>query len=74
MEKKTVTSIKDELSKALYRFSYGGLSTEECESIAVKYVSQLDFSKPGLAHKGVNWCAKEIIASILKKTNQKFEY
>ena len=70
MNNKTTSLIHKDLTKALYRFSYGGLSSAECERIAAEDAPNLDFSTPGLSHKGVNWCAKQIIAHLIKAQNQ----
>lgn len=59
-------SIQDELAKALYRFSYGGLTVEQAEKRAEEVMKNFDPQNEVLAHKGINWYAKQILKSMYK--------
>lgn len=54
-------SIENDLSKALVKFSYGKLNVIQANKLAKSVVPKMDFSNSALAHKGVNWYAKEIL-------------
>lgn len=54
-------SIQDELAKALYKFSYGGLTVEQAEKRAEEVMKNFDPQNEVLAHKGINWYAKQIL-------------
>lgn len=54
-------SIQEELAKALYMFSDGKLTVEQTEERAEIVMKNLDLQNEGLAHKGVNWIAKQIL-------------
>lgn len=58
---KDITSLEKDLSSALIRFSEGRLNDSQSKSLASKAISKIDFSNSALAHKGLNWYAKEII-------------
>lgn len=53
--------LQKDLSLAIFRFSYGKLSDNQSKGLAKKVIKNIDFSNSALAHKGVNWFAKEII-------------
>ena len=57
---KTLT-IQNELAKALYKFSFGRLSVEQAEKKAAQVMENFNPNDEGLAHKGINWCAKQIL-------------
>jgi len=54
-------TIQDELAIALYKFSFGGLGVEQAELKAEEIVKNCDFNDEALSHKGINWCAKQIL-------------
>jgi len=55
-------SLEKELSLALARFSLGKLNIKQSEDLARVAIKNVDFSSnSALAHKGINWYAKEII-------------
>lgn len=54
-------SIENELSKALYKFSYGKLTVKQAEMHAAEVMKNFDKTNEGLAHKGINWYAKQIV-------------
>ena len=54
-------SIQDELAKALYKFSYGRLTVNQAEKRAKEVMKNFDETNEGLAHKGINWYAKQIV-------------
>ncbi|GGD07655.1 hypothetical protein [Pontibacillus salipaludis] len=57
--------LKDELSEALVRFSEGKLSNEYAREIANITLQNVDFNNSALAHKGVNWFAKDLLRKIV---------
>lgn len=59
-------SIQEELAKALYRFSYGRLTVVQAEKRAEEVMKNFDTQNEGLAHKGINWYAKQILKSMYK--------
>lgn len=59
-------SIQDELAKALYKFSYGRLTVEQAEKRAEEVMKNFDPQNEALAHKGINWYAKQILKSMDK--------
>lgn len=59
-------SIQDELAKALYKFSYGRLTVEQAEKRAEEVMKNFDPQNEVLAHKGINWYAKQILKSMDK--------
>lgn len=54
-------TIESELAKALVRFSCGKISTEEAKAKAKEVASNFDLSNEMLAHKGINWYAKQLL-------------
>ena len=59
-------SIQEELAKALYKFSYGRLTVEQAEKRAEEVMKNFDPQNEALAHKGINWYAKQILKSMDK--------
>ena len=64
MKQKNYT-IEGELTKALLRLSFGALTVEEAKEKAVVAAKNWDSSNEALAHKGLNWYAKQIIANMI---------
>ena len=59
-------SIQGELAKALYKFSYGRLTVEQAEKRAEEVMKNFDSQNEALAHKGINWYAKQILKNMDK--------
>ena len=57
---KTAT-LENELSKALFRLSFGKLTSAEAKDKASHLVKNIDLNNDMVAHKGVNWYAKEVL-------------
>ncbi|GEL76582.1 hypothetical protein [Tenuibacillus multivorans] len=64
LTKEQTNAIARELSIALVKFSKDNLSTEEAERIAEIVLEDIDLDNPTLAHKGINWLAKDILRQI----------
>lgn len=56
-----LNSIEKDLSLALVNFSNGKISVPESVNLAREAMKNIDFSNSALAHKGINWFAKEIL-------------
>jgi cysteine sulfinate desulfinase/cysteine desulfurase-like protein len=54
-------SMESELAKALVRFSFGRITSEEARKKAKEVVPNFDSNNEVLAHKGINWFAKELL-------------
>ncbi|PEZ29499.1 hypothetical protein [Bacillus cereus] len=59
-----INSLSKQLSNALVNFSEGKLRDSDAEKIAYVTIQNIDFSNSALAHKGINWFAKEILKKI----------
>lgn len=57
-------TIEGELTKALLQFSFGKLTVEEAKKKAAIAAKNWDSSNEALAHKGLNWYAKQLIAKM----------
>lgn len=57
-------TIEGELTKALLQFSCGKLTVEEAKNKAAIATKNWDSSNEALAHKGLNWYAKQLIAKM----------
>lgn len=55
-------TIETELANALFRLSYGKLTVKEAERKAHEVASNYDLNNEILAHKGINWYAKKLLA------------
>ena len=53
--------VEKELEEALAIFSETRLGSNEIKRLAMKYALQFDTNDEILAHKGINWYAKEIL-------------
>ena len=61
------TSLEKKLSKAIYKYSFGKLTVEEADSKAAETIGNFiesSANSPSLAHKGVDWYAREIAKSV----------
>ncbi len=56
-----VYTVESELANALFRLSLGKLTYEQAEEKAKKTAHKFDMSNEVLAHKGINWYAKELL-------------
>lgn len=65
MEQKKYT-IEGELAKALLRLSFGALTVEEAREKATVAAKNWDPTNEALAHKGLNWYAKQILAKMIQ--------
>lgn len=61
IDKGLLMSLEVELSLALTKFSNGKLDINKATEIAKGTMKNIDFSNSAIAHKGINWFAKEII-------------
>ena len=59
-------TMEGELTKALLRFSFGKLTVEEAKEKAAIAVKNWDPTNEALAHKGLNWYAKQLIAKMIQ--------
>ncbi len=64
MKQKKKYTIESELTKALMQFSFGKLTIAEVKKKAAVAATNWDSSNEALAHKGLNWYAKQIIAKM----------
>ena len=60
---KNVT-IQNELAMALFKFSFGRLSVEQAEAKAEEVMKNFNPNDEALSHKGINWCAKQILSKM----------
>jgi len=56
-----VYTVESELANALFRLSFGKLTYEQAEEKAKKTAPKFDINNKALAHKGINWYAKELL-------------
>lgn len=59
-----VYTVESELANALFRLSFGKLTYEQAEAKAKQVAPKLDLNSEILAHKGINWYAKEVLKKI----------
>lgn len=64
MKQKKKYTIESELTKALMQFSFEKLTIAEVKKKAAVAATNWDSSNEALAHKGLNWYAKQIIAKM----------
>lgn len=57
-------TMEGELTNALLRFSFGRLSVDEAKEKAKIAAGNWDSTNEILAHKGLNWYAKQIISKL----------
>lgn len=57
-------TMEGELTNALLRFSFGRLSVDEAKEKAKIAARNWDSTNEILAHKGLNWYAKQIISKL----------
>lgn len=56
-----VYTVESELANALFRLSFGKLTYSQAEEKAKKTAPKFDMDNEALAHKGINWYAKELL-------------
>lgn len=56
-----VYTVESELALALFRLFFGRLTYEQAEEKARIAAPKLDLNNEALAHKGINWYAKELL-------------
>lgn len=64
VNKEDVLSLQRDLAVSLVKLSGGKLSSNQAEFISEKIMPTLDFKNPAIAHKGINYYAKEILSKI----------
>lgn len=57
-------TIEGELTNALLRFSFGRLTVDEAKEKAKIAAANWDSTNEVLAHKGLNWYAKQIVSKL----------
>ncbi len=58
------SSLRSDLSDAIFNFSFGKLNKLQADNLATNAVEGIDLKNSALAHKGVNWFAKKIISMV----------
>ncbi|MCM3633981.1 MULTISPECIES: hypothetical protein [Paenibacillus] len=64
LTKENQTLLVKELSNALIKFSQEKLSPVLANKVATLAVENVDFTNSALAHKGINWYAKDLLKRI----------
>lgn len=59
-----VYSVESELALALFRLSFGRLTYAQAEEKAKMVAPKFDMDNEMLAHKGINWYAKQLLKFI----------
>lgn len=62
--KNDLSSLINELSGALIRFTQERISEDQAQKIADIAINSIDFNNSALTHKGINWYAREIIDTL----------
>lgn len=57
-------TVETELASALVRFSDGKMTVEEAEKKAKEVAPNYNLNDAMLAHKGINWYAKQLLAAM----------
>ena len=64
LTKENQTLLAEELTNALIKFSQEKLSPVLANKVATLAVENVDFTNSALAHKGINWYAKDLLKRI----------
>lgn len=56
-----IYTVESELANALFRLSFGRLTYAQAAEKASKVAPKFDVNDEVLAHKGINWYAKELL-------------
>lgn len=59
---KKIYTVETELTDALFRLSFGRLTYAQAEKKAKEVAPNFDMNDEMLAHKGINWYAKQLLA------------
>ena len=59
-----LSSLINELSGLLIRFTQERISEDQAQKIADIAINSIDFNNSALTHKGINWYAREIIDTL----------
>lgn len=62
---KDLSAFEKNLSNALVKFSQGKINNNRSKDLAKIAIKNIDLTNSALAHKGINWFAKEIIDSVI---------
>ncbi len=57
-------TIEKKLADALFRLSFGKLTASQAQRKASELAHNIDLTNDMIAHKGINWYAKEILKKI----------
>lgn len=55
------STIENELANVLFRLSFGNLTFKQAQSKSKEVANNFDIDDYMLAHKGINWYAKEVL-------------
>ena len=55
------STIENELANVLFQLSFGKLTFKQAQSKSKEMARNFDIDDDMLAHKGINWYAKEVI-------------
>lgn len=64
-----MTTLENELTTALFRLSFGKLSIKEARNKATHLAKNINLNDDIVAHKGVNWYAKEVLKKCRNEIN-----
>lgn len=64
LTKEDQTLLVKELTSALIKYSQDKLPRVTANKVAMLAVKNIDFNNSTLAHKGINWYAKDLLKSI----------
>lgn len=64
VSKEDILSLQRDLAVSLVDLSKGELTSAQAEFISEKIMPTLDFNNPIIAHKGINYYAKEILSRL----------
>lgn len=59
-----VYTVETELADALFRLSFGRLTFVQAKEMAKRAAPNFDMNDGMLAHKGINWYAKQLLAAM----------
>lgn len=59
-----ILAMQRDFAVALVKFSSGALNSSVAEQISEQIIPKLDFNNSSLAHKGLNWYAKEVLSKL----------
>lgn len=62
--KEVLFSLERELALSLVKWSKEKVSPDKAKIIANRFMANVDFSKPEISHKGINFYAREILNNL----------